>query len=124
MPNPNPKTEQLSLGRGKRQKLNHQTVGMRMSQDTRQRLEQIALSYDCKYGGKPWIAGLLQEIASGALVVVPAPPSLPRQDDEKTKVIEPNKLIRDRLRAKHYSSDQVSESTSGEEYEENTEASC
>jgi hypothetical protein len=72
--NPNPKTEQLSLGRGKRPALNNETVSMRMSPETRRILEEIAYSYNCVYGGKPWIAGLLDKIGSGELTVVPSPP--------------------------------------------------
>lgn len=75
MTNPNPKTEQLIRGRGKRPVLNNETVSMRMSPATRQMLEEIASSYHCVYGGKPWIAGLLEKIGTGELIVVPAPPS-------------------------------------------------
>ena len=75
MPNPHPKTEQLALGRGKRPKLDNPTVAMRMSEETRATLEEIALQYGCKYGNKPWIAGLLAKIAEGELLIVPAPPS-------------------------------------------------
>lgn len=75
MANPNPKTEQLALGRGKRPVLNNETVSMRMSASTRQALEEIAHSYDCIYGGKPWIAGLLEKIGTGELMVVPTPPT-------------------------------------------------
>lgn len=74
MANPNPKTEQLELGRGKRPKLDHATVAMRMSEQTKERLEAIAQQYDCLYGGKPWIAGLLARIGEGELMIVPAPP--------------------------------------------------
>jgi hypothetical protein len=74
MSNPNPPLENLILGRGKRPKLGHETVCMRMSQATREQLEQIAESYQCFYGGKPWIAGLLEKIGSGELEVVPSPP--------------------------------------------------
>lgn len=73
--NPNPKTEQLVRGRGKRPVLNNETVSMRMSPATRQTLEEIAYSYNCIYGGKPWIAGLLEKIGTGELVVVPTPPA-------------------------------------------------
>jgi hypothetical protein len=73
MANPNPNQESLSLGRGKKPKLHHQSVSMRLSAQTREKLEEIAVSYDCIYGGKPWIAGLLERIASGYLSVVPAP---------------------------------------------------
>lgn len=74
MSNPNPPLENLVLGRGKRPKLGNETVSMRMSQATRESLEEIAECYDCFYGGKPWIAGLLEKIGSGQLEVVPSPP--------------------------------------------------
>jgi hypothetical protein len=45
-----------------------------MSEGTRESLEEIAQQYDCLYGGKPWIAGLLAKIGEGELIVVPAPP--------------------------------------------------
>ena len=118
MPNPNPKTDQLAMGRGKRPKLNNQTVGMRMSQFTRQRLEQIAQSYGCEYGGKPWIAGLLEKIASGDLLVVPVPPLLPRS--EVASVVAPKQAIRERLKKKHYVSDQPGDGHSLEEHEEDS----
>ncbi len=67
--------DNLALGRGKRPKLNHETVAMRMAPETKAALEAIAASYRCYYGGKPWIAGFLTKIAQGELIVVPAPPS-------------------------------------------------
>lgn len=73
MANLNPPVENLALGRGQRPKLGNETVAMRMSQHTREKLEQIAESYDCFYGGKPWIAGLLAKIGSEELAVVPSP---------------------------------------------------
>lgn len=75
MANPNPNTENLKLGRGKRPKLGNKTVGMRMSEETKKSLEAIANQYGCKHGGEPWIAGLLIKIAEGELMVVPAPPA-------------------------------------------------
>ncbi len=75
MPNPHPRTEQLALGRGKRPKLNNPTVAMRMSEETREELEKIALQYGCVYAGKPWIARLLAKIGDKELMVVPAPPA-------------------------------------------------
>jgi hypothetical protein len=74
MSNPNPKTEQLALGRGRRPIKDSHTVCMRLSPETRQKLEEIAESYNCHYGQKPWIAGLLEHIAEGHLMVVPSPP--------------------------------------------------
>lgn len=103
MPNPNPKTEQLAKGRGKRPKLNNHTVGMRMSLQTRQQLENIAQSYDCTYGGKPWIAGLLERIARGELMVVPAPPPLPQPPAENSlDIVNPKQMMRQHLHNKHY----------------------
>lgn len=64
-------TEPLESGRGKRPKLKHETVAMRISPETRRELESLAQSYGCIYGGKPWIAGLLTKIANHELLVVP-----------------------------------------------------
>ncbi len=64
----------LALGRGKRPKLDHSIVGIRMSAETKAALERIAASYDLMYGGKPQIGGLLERIASGKYIVVLAPP--------------------------------------------------
>jgi len=47
MPNYNPKTEQLALGRGKRQKLDNDTLSLRISSESRQSLDDIASSYNC-----------------------------------------------------------------------------
>ena len=105
MPNPNPKTQQLSLGRGKRPKLNHQTVGMRMSPETKQNLEKIAQAYNCLYGGKPQISGLLDKIAAGELMVVPAPAIvLPPSHAESAKadIFNSKQAIKDHLEKKHF----------------------
>lgn len=105
MPNPNPKTAQLALGRGKRPKLNHQTVGMRMSPQTRHHLDKIASAYGCFYGGKPWIAGLLEKIASGELVVVPAPAIiLDPQESAKSNPLplDSKQAMKKHLEQKHY----------------------
>jgi hypothetical protein len=81
--NPNPQTQNLELGRGKRPKLNNVTVGMRMSPETKARLEEIAEDYGCFYGGKPWIAGLLEKIGSNELIVSKAPAYLWKDKAEK-----------------------------------------
>ncbi len=74
MANPNPKTEQLALGRGKRPKLDHKVISMRVSEQTIQKLEEWAESYDCYYAEKPWIAGLLSKIGNEELIIVPPYP--------------------------------------------------
>lgn len=74
MSNPNPNLENLELGRGKRPKLGNKTVGMRLSEQSKQTLGEIASQYGCCHGGEPWIAGLLTKIADGELMIVPAPP--------------------------------------------------
>lgn len=79
MANPNPKKENLALGRGKRPKLNNVTVAMRMSLQDKENLKQIATQYGCFHGDEPWIAGLLAKIANGELLIVPAPPNYPRK---------------------------------------------
>lgn len=74
MANPNPKLENLELGRGKRPKLNHIRLTASVSEQTKEALEAIALQYNCIYGEEPWIAELLTKIGSGELMVVPSPP--------------------------------------------------
>jgi hypothetical protein len=88
--NRNPKTENLKLGRGKRPKLNNVTVGMRMSPETKTRLEEIAEHFGCYYAGKPWIAGLLEKIGSNELIVSEAPKYLfsPEPESSSTKPVQ------------------------------------
>ncbi|MEY2978056.1 MAG: hypothetical protein RLZZ435_2195 [Cyanobacteriota bacterium] len=74
MANPNPKIEHLLLNRGRRPKLDHEQVSMRMSAETKAALEALAGYYGCFYGDKPWISGLLQKVARRELLIVPAPP--------------------------------------------------
>ncbi|MEO0533651.1 MAG: hypothetical protein AAF215_07260 [Cyanobacteria bacterium P01_A01_bin.123] len=123
------KLDPLTLGRGKRPRLNNQTIGMRMSAKTRQNLEKIAQSYDCLYGGKPWIAGLLEKIAAGQLIVVPAPPLL--SDDLNAEAvnsktpqslnrINPKQGMKNRLKNKHYNSPMPSEGASPNSYEDDS----
>ena len=76
MANPNPKIENLKLGWGKKPRLNNVSVTMRISPNTKESLNVIASQYGCFHGGKPKIAGLLTKIASGELIVVPAPPQI------------------------------------------------
>ena len=86
MANPNPQTKNLELGRGKRPKLNNVTVGMRMSPETKARLEEIAEDHGCFYGGKPWIAGLLEKIGSNEMIVSKAPAYLWKDKPEPSSV--------------------------------------
>ena len=80
MANSNPNTDGLALGRGRRQKLDNETICMRISPQTRKTLENIAAKYGCFYGGNPWLAGLLRKIGSGELVVMPDPDTyIPKQ---------------------------------------------
>ena len=74
MANPNPNQENLKLGWGKRAKLDHSTVAIRMSDQTKKSLEELAQKYDCLHGGKPWVGGLLTKLGNGELILVPAPP--------------------------------------------------
>ena len=61
----------LQKGRGKRPKLNHLSLSLRMSSKTKHELECLAKDYGCMYAGKPWITGLLTKIANRELLVVP-----------------------------------------------------
>lgn len=49
---------------------------MRLAPEIRAELEEIAQQYNCTYGGKPWIAGLLTKIGKGELIIVPGAPYL------------------------------------------------
>lgn len=84
MANSNPQVENLKLGRGKRPKLNNISIGMRISPNTKERLEEIAKDFGCIYGGKPWIAGLLEKIGSNELIVSQAPSYLIK-DSQQTE---------------------------------------
>lgn len=64
----------LELGRGKRPKLSHKTVSIRMSSQVKEELEKIAASFNCMYGGKPRIGELLEKIGTHQLSVTAAPP--------------------------------------------------
>ncbi|UJB73119.1 hypothetical protein HRE53_30875 (plasmid) [Acaryochloris sp. 'Moss Beach'] len=85
MANPNPNTSGLSKGRGKRPKLDNETVCMRLSEEDRKSLEKIAEQYGCIYGGKPWLAGLFRMIGSGELLVLPAPPKIDLKDSARKR---------------------------------------
>jgi hypothetical protein len=80
MSNPSPKIDQLALGRGRRPLLGNESVSMRLSPGDRERLDAIAASYSCFYGGKGWLAGMLTKIGQGQLIIVPNAPYL-----DKTK---------------------------------------
>jgi hypothetical protein len=60
-------------------------------------LEGIAGDYNCFYGGKPQISGLLERIANGELLVVPAPPPkivVPINSDQTLKASTKNRISR------------------------------
>jgi hypothetical protein len=82
--NHDPCTEHLAAKRGKRPKLDHSTVAMRLSKQTKAALEALALRHGCTYGGKPRIAGLLTKLGNGELLLVqPSPTPAPAQPEEK-----------------------------------------
>lgn len=97
----NKSASNLELGRGKRPKLNNQTVSMRMSASTKQALEYIADLYEITYGNKPWIAGLLEKLGTGELMVVPAPPAIPNETLEASQRVDPKEAVKDRLRNRY-----------------------
>jgi hypothetical protein len=90
----------LELGRGRKPKLNNQTVSMRMSPSTKAVLEDIAASYGCVYGGAAWIAGLLEKIGREELIVVPAPPPL-RKLPALSADFDPKKAVKNRARTRY-----------------------
>jgi hypothetical protein len=76
--NPKPNTEGIREWMGKgRQRLDNETISIRMAGETRESLEHLAAQYGCFHGKKPHIGGLLAKIGSGELLVVPAPPASP-----------------------------------------------
>lgn len=96
--------DNLELGRGKRPKLNNQTVSMRMSSLTKQGLECIADSYKITYGNKPWIAGLLEKIGSGELMVVPTPPLIQDERLEPSQMVDIKESVKAKLQKRYGSS--------------------
>ncbi len=60
-----------------RPRLDHKTVAIRMSSETRDALDELATIHNCFYGGKPNLARLLELIASGALILTPSPATSP-----------------------------------------------
>lgn len=85
MANHNPNLKGLNEGRGKRPRLNNDTVAMRMSSETKEILTRIAVSYVCLYAGKGHIPTLLDKIARKELIVVLAPPPLPTDEEMKAR---------------------------------------
>lgn len=49
--------------------MSNKSVRVQMSEETKQYLEALAQEYNCLYGGKPHISGLLAHIADGRLLV-------------------------------------------------------
>jgi len=76
MSNPNPCTENLALGRGKKPKLAHQSYKINLSAKDKDILEVIAEAYECIYGGKGSISALLTKIARQELLITPQIPYL------------------------------------------------
>jgi hypothetical protein len=73
MSNPNPRIENLALGRGQKPKLGHQSYKFNISPEDKDRLENIAEAYNCIYAGKGSISALLAKIARDELIIAPSP---------------------------------------------------
>ena len=73
MSNPNPRIENLVLGRGQKPKLGHQSYKFNISPEDKDRLEMIAEAYNCTYAGKGSISALLAKIARDELIIAPSP---------------------------------------------------
>ncbi|MFN9174338.1 MAG: hypothetical protein ACK58N_07450 [Synechocystis sp.] len=73
MSNPNPRIENLALGRGQKPKLGHQSYKFNISPEDKDRLEMIAEAYGCTYAGKGSISALLTKIARDELIIAPSP---------------------------------------------------
>lgn len=72
MANPNPRIENLALGRGQKPKLGHQSYKFNISPEDKDRLETIAEAYGCVYAGKGSISALLAKIARDELIIAPS----------------------------------------------------
>jgi hypothetical protein len=73
MSNPNPRIENLALGRGQKPKLGHQSYKFNINPEDKDRLETIAEAYNCIYAGKGSISALLAKIARDELIIAPSP---------------------------------------------------
>jgi hypothetical protein len=72
MSNPNPRIENLALGRGQKPKLGHQSYKFNITPEDKDRLEMIAEAYGCTYAGKGSISALLARIARDELIITPS----------------------------------------------------
>ncbi|MEB3191977.1 MAG: hypothetical protein VKL42_16670 [Snowella sp.] len=108
MSNPNPRIENLALGRGQKPKLGHQSYKFNISPEDKDRLETIAEAYDCFYAVKGSISALLAKIARDELIIAPSPSYVTVQNtatgnserEKKRKRILDQDLL-DRNRKKH-----------------------
>lgn len=82
MVNYNPKTEHLKHSQRGRKSKASKSVSFNLKVDELlvPVLEQIAVDYDCIWGGKPWLGGLINKIARAELLVIPAPPKKKRSE--------------------------------------------
>ena len=69
MPNYNPRTEFLIPGQG-RPRLGHKQLKVKISDDDRKALEDMAKDFGIYFANKPWIGGLIQKIARGEIKLV------------------------------------------------------
>jgi hypothetical protein len=84
MSNPNPRIENLALGRGQKPKLGHQSYKFNISPEDKDRLETIAEAYGCIYADKGSISALLAKIARGELIIAPSISYIPIQNAATT----------------------------------------
>ena len=81
MSNPNPRIENLELGRGQKPKLGRQSYKFNISPEDKDRLETIAEAYNCIYAGKGSISALLAKIARDELIIAPSISYVPVQNN-------------------------------------------
>ena len=81
MSNPNPRIENLALGRGQKPKLGHQSYKFNITPEDKDRLETIAEAYSCIYADKGSISALLAKIARGELIIAPSISYVPIQNN-------------------------------------------
>lgn len=83
MANLNPNLENLSKGRGKKPKLEHQPFTVNLHILDKEKLDKIARSLDCKHGDKGSLSRLLSQIAHEKLMVIETPPNWKQIDNKE-----------------------------------------
>lgn len=81
MPNPSPEVKHLREKQGRRPKADTYVFSALLTDTEKQKLKKLARMYDITHGSEGRIAGLLHEIASGRLWVLPSPHGNKTEDE-------------------------------------------